>query len=118
MFNRRRFLQMAAAVPASTVLGHYNALAAPQRNKVKITAVKHMMVRGLREWNLIRVETDAGIAGIGEAYYGRGIKELISQIGALIVGNDPLDIDMLYTKMSRNAFNGYTSGMTFASSAR
>ena len=36
-----------------------------------------MIVRGTWDWNLIKVETDSGLSGIGEAYWGWGVKDLV-----------------------------------------
>ena len=46
----------------------YRSLAETLRKKVKITDVKCMIVRGTWDWNLVKIETDAGLHGIGEAY--------------------------------------------------
>jgi L-alanine-DL-glutamate epimerase-like enolase superfamily enzyme len=115
--DRRGCLQrMAAAIPASAVLGRYNAIAAPARRKVKVTGVKVMQVRGVADWPMVKIETDAGISGIGESYWGQGVKDII--LGALrpaIIGEDPLDIDRLYTKMvTLTSGQGSSAGSTVA----
>ena len=56
--NRREFLRAASA--ACAFAGPYQRLASALANKVKITGVKCMIVRGTWDWNLIKVETDAG----------------------------------------------------------
>jgi L-alanine-DL-glutamate epimerase-like enolase superfamily enzyme len=77
-------------------------MAAPLRKKVKITDVKAMFVRANTETNLVKIETDSGITGIGEAYWGRGVKDMIlGYLRQQVVGQDPLDIEPLYTKMLR-----------------
>jgi len=43
--------------------------AAQDRKKVKITDVKVMIVQCMRVSPLIKIETDAGIYGIGEAHH-------------------------------------------------
>jgi len=107
---------MAAVLPASAVLGRYKALAAPLRNKVKVTDVKVMLVHGLFDWPMVRIETDAGITGIGEAYWGRGVKDIIlGALKRLVVGEDPLDIDRLYTKMLRTGNDGGATAGTLIS---
>jgi L-alanine-DL-glutamate epimerase-like enolase superfamily enzyme len=55
----------------------YRTLAQSLRTKVKIADIKCMIVRGRWDWNLIKIETDAGIAGIGEVYWGSGVKDLV-----------------------------------------
>ncbi len=113
--NRRHFLKrLAALVPASYALRHYNALAAPLRNKVKITGVKVMLVRGVFDWPMVKIETDAGITGIGESYWGHGVKDLmLGYCRGAVIGEDPLDIDRLYTKMiTRTGGAGAIAGAT------
>ena len=67
--KRRDLLRgIAALVPASSVLGHYSALAAPLRKKVKITDLKVMVVGKPGGNTLVRIDTDAGISGYGEAW--------------------------------------------------
>ena len=110
MTSRRDFLSAglaAAALPLHT-------LAAPLKNKVKITDVKVMIVRGTWDWNLVKIETDAGVSGIGEAYWGPGVKDLIlNQLKPLIIGEDPLNVDKLYTKMlMKSAGAGAIGGVT------
>ena len=97
--HRRNFLKAAAG---GLVFGELplHRLAAAQRGRVKITDVKCMIVRGTWDWNLIKVETDAGISGIGEAYWGPGVKDLVlRQLKQHLIGEDPLNVDKLYTKM-------------------
>lgn len=107
--NRRTFLKTAAGFTLPLHL-----LAAKQKGKVKITDVKCMIVRGTWDWNLIKIETDAGIHGIGEAYWGPGVKDLVlNQLKPLIIGEDPLNVDKLYTKMIMlSAGAGSQSGVT------
>jgi len=66
---------------------------------VKITAVKYFSVdpgfRG-RNWLFVKIETDAGIHGWGEAYTLRGrdgaIGAQIVELGEAVVGRSPFDI--------------------------
>ncbi len=110
MTSRRGFL--AAGLAATALPLH--TLAAPLKNKVKITDVKVMIVRGTWDWNLVKIETDAGVSGIGESYWGPGVKDLIlNQLKPLIIGEDPLNVDRLYTKMlMKSAGAGAIGGVT------
>ena len=61
-YSRRSFLSAIAAgafVPAW--LGRYHQLSAADRNKVKITDIKTMILQGPRTYTLVRVDTDAPI---------------------------------------------------------
>jgi gluconate/galactonate dehydratase len=63
---------------------------------VEITDVQTTMIDGNFPWTLVRVYTDAGIVGTGEAYWGAGVPELIERMTPFLVGENPLDIDRLY----------------------
>ncbi len=62
---------------------------------VEITDVQTTMVDGNFPWTLVRIYTDAGIVGTGEAYWGAGAPELIERMKPFIIGENPLDIDRL-----------------------
>ena len=111
--KRRSFIQTALAGLACTELPLHR-LAAAQKGKVKITGVKCMIIRGTWDWNLIKIETDSGLYGIGEAYWGPGVKDMVlNQLAQHIIGEDPLNVDKLYTKMLMlSAGAGAQSGIT------
>lgn len=102
---RREFLQLAGLGMAETLFpSDYARAAESARGKVKITDVKCMIVRGTWDWNLIKIETDSGLYGIGEAYWGWGVKDLVlNKMKGIVVGEDPLNVDKLYTKMLRDS---------------
>ena len=113
--NRRHFLHTAAALGAGCLFpAPYQRLAAAVKGKMKITDVKCMIVRGTWDWNLIKVETDSGLYGIGEAYWGWGVKDLVvNKMKGIIVGEDPMNVDKLYTKMlMQSAGAGAIAGVT------
>ncbi len=114
--NRRDFLRAAAA---PVFAAPYQRLASAYAKKVKITDVKMMIVRGTWDWNLIKVETDAGISGIGEAYWGWGVKDLVlNKLKGIVVGEDPLSVDKLYTKMlMQSAGAGAIAGVTVSAAS-
>jgi L-alanine-DL-glutamate epimerase-like enolase superfamily enzyme len=118
--KRREFLNMSAALAGATLFpAPYSRLAAALRKKVKITSVKCMIVRGTWDWNLVKIETDSGLYGIGEAYWGWGVKDLIvNKMGPIIVGEDPLNVDKLYTKMlMQSAGAGALAGVTITAAS-
>src|SRR3982751_6154407 len=93
--TRRSFLHSLSAAP---FLARYHALAAPDKNKVKIRDIQTMVVQGPRTYTLVKVVSDAGLYGIGEAYGspGAGVKEQIIALKPDIIGKDPLQIDAIY----------------------
>src|SRR5262245_66562660 len=95
--SRRQFLGAAAAAPFLTA---YHRLAAAERKRVKIRDVQTMTLQGAsRTYVLLRIVSDDGLHGIGEAYGtpGVGVSEQIVSIKPWLVGKDPLEIDTLYT---------------------
>lgn len=108
--SRRCFLNSLASLSASAWLADLENLTAAGRNQVKITNIKTMALQGPRTYMLVKVETDAGVDGIAEAYGspGLGVREAIHGLRGLFVGQDPLQIDRLYTRYR------YTDGSAHA----
>jgi L-alanine-DL-glutamate epimerase-like enolase superfamily enzyme len=123
--SRRGFLQTAGLTAAHLLAAGplfpepFARQASALKRKVKITDVKCMIVHGTWDWNLIKIETDAGVYGIGEAYWGWGVKDLvINKMKGIIVGEDPLNVDKLYTKMlMQSAGAGAIAGVTMTAAS-
>ena len=76
---------------------------------MKITDVQCMVLLDeyhKRDWVLVRVYTDSGFTGTGEAFPGGGVKEATLQMKPLLVGEDPLNVDKLVQKMIRRIVTG------------
>jgi L-alanine-DL-glutamate epimerase-like enolase superfamily enzyme len=101
--SRRAFLRSLAAVSTASWLSRYHALAASEKGRVKITDVKVMMLQGPRNYSLVKIDTDAGVYGIGEGYGnpGVGVKEQILALRPELIGKDPLQIDAIYTGLGQ-----------------
>ncbi|MBZ0294268.1 MAG: mandelate racemase/muconate lactonizing enzyme family protein [Anaerolineae bacterium] len=73
---------------------------------MKITAVKTFFVEGIKyNWTLVKVETDAGIHGWGEATNWPGsplIEAACQHVGQFLIGHDARRIDFLWTKLYRD----------------
>lgn len=73
---------------------------------MKITACKTFLVEGLKyNWTLLKIETDAGIHGWGEATNWPGsplIEAACQHVGNVIIGQDARRIDYLWTKLYRD----------------
>jgi L-alanine-DL-glutamate epimerase-like enolase superfamily enzyme len=118
MMNRRTFLK-SSLLGTALFPAPYDKAAAYLRNKIKITDVKCMIVRGTWDWNLIKVQTDAGVYGLGEAYWGPGVKDLVEkQMKPIIIGEDPLNVDKLYTLMLKDSAGaGAIAGVTLTAAS-
>jgi galactonate dehydratase len=79
---------------------------------MKITAVKTAATRGHGMHLWVRVETDEGIAGIGECVHG-GTQAIaiIHYLRQRLIGRDPFQIDALFEELRRShVFDGGTAG--------
>jgi gluconate/galactonate dehydratase len=80
---------------------------------VEITDVQCAMVDGNFPWTLVRVYTDAGLVGTGEAYWGAGVPELVERMAPFLVGENPLDVDRLYEHLiQKTSGEGSLAGVT------
>jgi galactonate dehydratase len=90
---------MALALPAGYWLAHYEALAAPLRGAVKITAIKALQLDFQGDGCLVRIETDAGITGYGETGVdARMARARLPQLH--LIGADPLAIERHFQAMT------------------
>lgn len=73
---------------------------------ITITRVRTYLVEGIRyNWTLVKVETDAGIHGWGEATNWPGsplVEAACQHVGERLVGCDARQIDCLWTKLYRD----------------
>ena len=73
---------------------------------MKITNVRTWLVEGVKyNWTLLKIYTDSGLTGIGEATNWPGsplIEAACRHVGEVIVGEDPTRIDYLWTKLYRD----------------
>src|SRR3982751_2550716 len=64
---------------------------------------------GKRPIVTLKIETDAGILGIGVAYFGGALtatlRHAIDELGALLVGDDPVPVEAVHQKL-KNAAGG------------
>lgn len=105
MLSRRKLLATAGGLAAAGyVLRRPRVLqAAPQAatelGRVKIRDVKTATLRLNYPIHLVKVTTDSGLYGLGETYNRAGIVSHVDAIKAVVIGEDPLQVDYLYQKM-------------------
>jgi galactonate dehydratase len=84
---------------------------------MKITDVKVWLVEGVKyNWTLLKVYTDAGYTGVGEATNWPGspiIEAAARHVGERVIGLDPLRTDFIWTKLYRdlNWIGPYGAGL-------
>ncbi len=116
MWTRRQILTAGAGAAAlslepSSLLKALPA-AASEVGKVKIVDVKTAAVElTYYPARLVKIVTDSELYGLGEAHIGSAIPAHIDRLRELVVGEDPLQVDYLYQKMSETLlYEGSRSG--------
>ncbi|MGE5568038.1 MAG: mandelate racemase/muconate lactonizing enzyme family protein [Rhodospirillales bacterium] len=100
MWTRRDLLRLAAALPAGPWLARYEALAAPFKGELKITAIKALQLDIQGDGCLVKVETDAGITGYGETGVNAPMARVqIALMSSGLIGSDPLAIERHFHNM-------------------
>ncbi|GGW49420.1 mandelate racemase/muconate lactonizing enzyme family protein [Arenibacter certesii] len=73
---------------------------------MKITDVKVWLVEGVKyNWTFLKIYTDKGITGVGEATNWPGsqiVEAAAKELGNRIIGLDPMKIDYIWTKLYRD----------------
>lgn len=106
ILNRRAFLQSALSFPAAAWLANYRALASPVSKMVKITAIKTMGLDNVGDGCLVKIETDAGISGYGEAGLPSGAaRERVSMMLPQMIGQDPLAIERHFYMLASTQYS-------------
>jgi L-alanine-DL-glutamate epimerase-like enolase superfamily enzyme len=107
MLSRRKLISgLGAAAAAAEALfeGSSIARAAPKAatelGKVKIRDVRTASVQlSYYPGHLVKIVTDSGLYGLGEAHNGDSIIRHIESIKHVVIGEDPLQVDYLFQKM-------------------
>src|SRR5947209_3311711 len=101
LMTRRDLIRMAVALPSAGLFTRFRAMAAPELKKVKITNVRAMAIQNIAGNCLIRIDTDAGLTGYGEAgSTGPMARARIATMRNLLVGKDPLTIEVHFHQMT------------------
>ena len=66
---------------------------------MKIVRLKTAVIEGNFDWTLVRVESDAGIHGLGECFFAPGLTAILRSLEPVIRGEDPRDIHRLFRKL-------------------
>jgi galactonate dehydratase len=105
---------LAVALPAAGLFNRFRALAAPHVNRVKITNIRAMAINNIAGNCLIRIDTDAGLVGYGEAgATGPMARARIATMNnpligvtthgtmkGFLIGSDPLAIEVHFQNMT------------------
>ena len=98
--TRRHLLRLLTTVPTGAWYAHYESLAAAETNQVKITDIRAMNL-GNRGTSLLKILTDSGLVGYGEASAsGPMLRARIEEMKPRLIGHDPLAIECHFHAMT------------------
>jgi L-alanine-DL-glutamate epimerase-like enolase superfamily enzyme len=104
--SRRNLLKALVGMPAAGGLLNYRALAAPYASQVKITKIKTMGLDNVGDGCLVRIETDAGLIGYGEAGLpSAAARARIEMMAPRLIGEDPLAIERHFYMMAATQYS-------------
>jgi len=114
--TRRSILGYAWALPATGWLVNFRAIAAAQARQAKITKIKTMGLDNVPDGCLIRIETDIGLVGYGEAGLpSAAARPRIAMMAPLLIGQDPLAIERHFYAMTSTQDAGFAPSIPTAS---
>lgn len=77
---------------------------------VSITGVETAALRGNFPWALVRIETDAGVTGLGETFVGGEALDIVERFESLVIGENPLDSRRLVAHLEQERTNPGSMG--------
>ncbi|MGA2601589.1 MAG: mandelate racemase/muconate lactonizing enzyme family protein [Bryobacteraceae bacterium] len=66
---------------------------------MKITRISTAVLESNFDWTIVKIETDEGITGYGEAFVGPGLTAVIREFAGILVGDDPTSIDRVLRRL-------------------
>lgn len=66
---------------------------------MKIRKISTAVIEANFDWTLVKVETDEGITGYGEAFLGPGLTAIIKEYESILLGEDPTSIDRVVRRL-------------------
>jgi len=80
---------------------------------VRITRIQTAVIEANYDWTIVKVETDTGTAGWGEAFFAPGLTAVIREFNQFLPGEDARDVDRL-CRLMRTALGATgTAGMGY-----
>jgi len=80
---------------------------------LRISRIQTAVIEANYDWTIVKVATDAGLVGWGEAFFAPGLTATINEFNEVLVGEDPRDVDRL-CRLMRTAFGATgTAGMGY-----
>jgi L-alanine-DL-glutamate epimerase-like enolase superfamily enzyme len=105
-FDRRSFLATAGIMGGGMLSSSFKWMEKKEKtgiqpSKVKITDIKTAAIQIKKyKTHLVKIETDSGLFGLGEAYPKAEIADDIADVKRRIIGEDPLFVEVLHQKLT------------------
>ena len=92
---------MALSLSATSWLSPLKTLAEPFTKMVKIKDIKTLGLNNTGDGCILKIETDAGITGYGEAgFSAQACRAILETMKPILIGEDPLAIEKHFTAMT------------------
>ena len=69
------------------------------RPEMKITRLTTAVIEANFDWTFIKIETDEGFTGYGEAFLGPGLTAIIKRFSAALIGEDPTSFERIIRRL-------------------
>jgi len=80
---------------------------------MRIAQIQTAVIEANYDWTIVKVGTDTGLVGWGEAFFAPGLSASIAEFNEFLVGEDPRDVDRLCRLMRTALGAAGTSGMGY-----
>ncbi|HVA01593.1 MAG TPA: mandelate racemase/muconate lactonizing enzyme family protein, partial [Terriglobia bacterium] len=80
---------------------------------MRITKIETAVIEANYDWTIVKVATDTGLVGWGEAFFAPGLTGVIREFREFLLGEDARDVDRLCRLMRTAMGAAGTSGMGF-----
>ncbi len=80
---------------------------------MRIAEIQTAVIEANYDWTIVKVRTDDGLAGWGEAFFAPGLTATIREFNSFLPGEDPRDVDRLCRLMRTALAATGTAGMGY-----
>lgn len=80
---------------------------------MRITKIETAVIEANFDWTIVKVHTDQGLTGWGEAFFAPGLTGLVRELNDFLPGEDPRDVDRLCRLMRTALIATGTAGMGY-----
>jgi L-alanine-DL-glutamate epimerase-like enolase superfamily enzyme len=79
---------------------------------MRITRVSTAVLESNFDWTIVKIETDEGLTGYGEAFLAPGLTAVIREFAGILIGDDPTSIDRVLRRLRLSCVHA-SAGLSF-----